>query len=161
MVDYIDMSMELGESPIVAQTDIGAYNAVNILTVHSAKGLEFPVVFLANLTRGRFPTYERRGSIPIPDELIKEILPSGNYHEEEERRLFYVGITRGMDRVYLGVSRFYGEGKREQRISPFVTETLGENVVKNYLGITNEEKAQLSIFDFKKKNCRSQKKDHL
>ncbi len=119
VVEYIEMSMELGESPIIAQTDIGIYNAVNLLTVHSAKGLEFPVVFLVNLTRGRFPTYERRETIPIPDDLIKEILPTGDYHQEEERRLFYVGLTRAMDRVYLTASRFYGEGKREQKISPF------------------------------------------
>ncbi len=149
-VDYIDMSMELGESPIVAQTDMTAYNAVNILTVHSSKGLEFPVVFLVNLTRGRFPTYERKDVIPIPDDLIKEILPSGDYHEEEERRLFYVGITRAIDRVYLSAARFYGEGKREQRISPFVIETLGEELYKNNLNIKKEERAQLSIFDFKK-----------
>lgn len=150
VVDYIEMSMELGESPIVAQTDIGVYNAVNILTVHSAKGLEFPVVFLVNLTKGRFPTYERRENIPIPDALIKEILPVGDYHQEEERRLFYVGLTRTMERVYLTASRFYGEGKREQKISPFVIEAIGEDFIKKHLSLKKEEKAQLSIFDFKK-----------
>ncbi len=150
IIDYIEMSMELGESPITAKEDIGNLNAVNILTVHSAKGLEFPVVFLTNLTRGRFPTYARSEPIPIPTELIKEILPEGNYHEEEERRLFYVGLTRAKDYAYLSASRFYGEGKREQKISPFVVETIGENEIKKVQSVKKEEKAQLSIFDFKK-----------
>ncbi len=150
VVDYIEMSMELGESPIVAKTDINAINAVNLLTVHSAKGLEFPVVFLVNLTRGRFPTYARHEVVPIPTELIKEILPAGDYHEQEERRLFYVGLTRAMDYVYLSGSRFYGEGRREQKISPFIVETLGEETIEKQLSIKKEEKAQLSIFDYKR-----------
>ena len=88
VVDFINMSIEMGESPLVAKTDIASINAVNILTVHSAKGLEFPVVFLVNLTEERFPTRHKKETISIPDDLIKEILPTGDYHIEEERRLF-------------------------------------------------------------------------
>lgn len=150
IVDYIDMSMELGESPIVAKTDIADYDAVNVLTVHAAKGLEFPVVFLVNLTIDRFPTREKKEIIPIPQELIKEILPVGDYHQEEERRLFYVGLTRAKNKVYLTASMFYGAGKRERKISPFVKETLGEEILAKQKLLKREEKAQLSIFDFKK-----------
>ncbi|KKQ23345.1 MAG: hypothetical protein US40_C0017G0004 [Candidatus Roizmanbacteria bacterium GW2011_GWC2_37_13] len=150
VVDFIDMSVELGESPIASKTDIGQFNAVNIITAHSAKGLEFEVVFLANLTKGRFPTNERNEIIPIPDELIKEILPTGDYHIEEERRLFYVSITRAKEKLYMTASRFYGAGKREQKISPFVIESLGEENIKKTVTIKKEEQAQLSIFDFKK-----------
>ncbi len=149
VVDYIDMSMELGESPIAATTDIAEYDAVNILTVHSAKGLEFGIVFLVNLTIDRFPTREKKEILPIPQELIKEILPSGDYHLEEERRLFYVGLTRAKDKVYLSSSMYYGEGKRERKISPFIPETLGEEIIMKHKLIKKEEKAQLSIFDFK------------
>jgi len=49
------------------------------------------VVFLVNLVAQRFPTRERHEKIPIPKALIKEILPSGDFHLQEERRLFYVG----------------------------------------------------------------------
>lgn len=150
LVDYLDMSMELGESPIVSKTDISSYNAVNIITAHSAKGLEFKVVFLVNLTRGRFPTYEKREVIPIPDKLIKEILPRGDYHLEEERRLFYVGITRAMDKIFMTASKYYGEGKRQQKISPFVIESLGEKNISFLISKEEENKKQLSIFDFKK-----------
>ncbi|MBI3620211.1 ATP-dependent helicase [Candidatus Roizmanbacteria bacterium] len=149
VVDYIDMCLELGESPLTTKLDLPNVNTVNIMTVHSAKGLEFPVVFLVNLSRGRFPTYERKEVIPIPDELIKEILPQGDYHLEEERRLFYVGLTRAIDRIYLTSSLFYGDGKRERSISPFVPETIGEKNVAKVLLTKKEEKSQLTIFDFK------------
>lgn len=150
LVDYIDMSMELGESPTAAQIDATKSNAVNILTVHSSKGLEFPVIFLVNLIQGRFPVYERKLSIQIPNALIKEILPQGNYHEQEERRLFYVGLARAKDKVYLTASKYYKEGKRARKISSFVFETLGKDIVEKKLFIKKAEKSQLSIFDYKK-----------
>ena len=149
VVDFINMSMELGESPIVSKTDISSFNAVNILTVHSAKGLEFPIVFLVNLTEERFPTRHKKETISIPQGLIKEILPTGDYHIEEERRLFYVGLTRAKDKVFLSASKFYGEGKRPRKISRFVIETLGEKLINKLTAIKKEEKSQLSIFDFK------------
>lgn len=129
VVDWIELASELGESPLAADIDWTDVNAVNILTVHSAKGLEFPIVFLVNLVSARFPTIERREKIPIPEKLIKEILPKGDYHEQEERRLFYVGMTRAMDNLYFTAADYYGEGKREKRLSPFIFETLGDEAV--------------------------------
>jgi DNA helicase-2/ATP-dependent DNA helicase PcrA len=129
VVDWIDLASELGESPLATDTDWTKVNAVNLLTVHSAKGLEFPIVFLTNLVSQRFPTIERREQIPIPEALIKEELPSGNYHLQEERRLFYVGMTRARDRLVLSAADYYGEGKREKIISPFVFEALGDGAL--------------------------------
>jgi DNA helicase-2/ATP-dependent DNA helicase PcrA len=149
VVDYIEMSMELGESPIAIDTDVALANAVNILTVHSSKGLEFPVVMLSSLVAGRFPTYERREAIPIPNELIKEQLPEGDFHLQEERRLFYVALTRAQERLFLSGSEIYGDGKRKRKISPFVMETLGPEILEQRQARKLAEKAQLSIFDFK------------
>lgn len=150
VVEFLDMSIELGESPIASKTDISQFNAVNIITAHSAKGLEFDVVFLVNLAKGRFPTNKKQETIPIPEKLIKETLPVGDYHIEEERRLFYVGLTRARKKVYLTTSRFYGSGKRQQKISPFIIEALGEENIQKTIAVKKTEQNQLSIFDFKK-----------
>ncbi len=149
IVDWIDLSQELGESPMATDNDWGEINAVNILTVHSSKGLEFPIVFLINLVGERFPTRERHEQIPIPNELIKEVLPQGDYHMEEERRLFYVGMTRAKERLYLTAANYYGEGKREKKLSPFISEALGGALAtekqiiqkggKVFLGYSNDE----------------------
>ena len=72
------------------QTDIDHWNdsenRVTMMTVHSSKGLEFPVVFIAGLDEGLFPIF---GSLEDKKEL------------EEERRLFYVALTRAQEKVYL------------------------------------------------------------
>ena len=150
VADWIDLSMELGESPLVSDSDWTLVDAVNIMTLHSAKGLEFPFVFLVNLVMQRFPTSERKEQIPIPDPLIKEILPEGDYHLEEERRLFYVVMTRAKERLFLTAANYYGEGKRERKISPFVFEALGKDLPSpsNSLGASNQH--QLSFLDFQK-----------
>ena len=149
VVDFINMSIEIGESPLISKTDISSLNAVNILTVHSAKGLEFPIVFLVNLTEERFPTRHKKETIGIPEALIKEILPTGDYHIEEERRLFYVGLTRAKDKVFLSSSKFYGQAKRIRKISRFVIETLGQELLNAQIDIKKDIKSQLTIFDFK------------
>jgi len=147
VVDWIDLSSELGESPLATDVDWNEVNAINILTTHSSKGLEFPVVFLVNLVSQRFPTVKRREQIPIPDVLIKEILPVGDYHIEEERRLFYVGMTRAKDLVFFTAADYYGEGKREKKLSPFIFEALGDSAVSAELAIEKHE--QLSFIDYK------------
>ncbi len=148
ILDWIDLSMQVGEGPTVNEMAENEIDGVNILTVHSSKGLEFPVVFIVNLVTNRFPTLARREQIPVPDELIKEILPSGNYHLEEERRLFYVAMTRARDYLYFSSSKFYSEGKRERKISPFVIESLGEEKVNKVINQEDKEKKQLSLLDF-------------
>jgi DNA helicase-2/ATP-dependent DNA helicase PcrA len=145
VVDWLNMKMTIGESPLASDADWTEINAVNILTVHSAKGLEFPVVFLVNLVSQRFPTIHRREQIPLPEELIKEILPSGDYHEQEERRLFYVGMTRAKDRLYFTAASYYGEGKREKKISAFVFEAMGKIPARESERKTTR---QLSFLDF-------------
>jgi len=147
VVDWIELSSELGESPLAANEDWTDINAVNLLTVHSAKGLEFPVVFLVNLASQRFPTSEKREQIPIPEELIKEILPKGDFHLQEERRLFYVGMTRAKERLYFTAADYYGEGKREKKLSPFIFEALGEGSTSSEV----DKNKQLSFLGYEPK----------
>jgi DNA helicase-2/ATP-dependent DNA helicase PcrA len=124
-VEWINLMLETGDSPTAAQLDLRDANAVNILTVHSSKGLEFKVVFLVNLVSERFPTRERNEKIPLPGILIKEKLPDNiDFHLQEERRLFYVGMTRAKELLYLTAAKTYGEGKRLKKLSPFVYESV-------------------------------------
>ena len=93
------------------------------MTVHKAKGLEFPVVYLPGLVAGRFPAIGRREPLALPLELVHETLPEGDYQLQEERRLFYVGMTRARDELVLSHAADYG-GQRARRVSPFVLEAL-------------------------------------
>jgi DNA helicase-2/ATP-dependent DNA helicase PcrA len=121
-VKYLNILREAGDDPESARPDSDV-DAVNIMTVHKAKGLEFPVVFLVSLVADKFPVRGRKQPIELPDALIKEKLPPGDYQLMEERRLFYVGMTRAGRELYLTSSVDYG-GKRDRKVSPFVLEAL-------------------------------------
>jgi DNA helicase-2/ATP-dependent DNA helicase PcrA len=142
--------MQMGESPLATEIDWTENNAVNILTVHSSKGLEFDVVFLVNLVSQRFPTRERSEKIPIPQFFIKEILPSGDYHLQEERRLFYVVLTRAKDLLFLTAANYYGEGKRDRKLSPFLHEIFDEDDLdkKQNKILNTRDDVQLSLLSW-------------
>ena len=121
-VNHLNILKEAGENPESATYD-SDIDAVSISTVHKSKGLEFPVVFMVSLTSDRFPVRNRKDPIELPDELLKESLPKGDAHVQEERRLFYVGVTRAKDELYLLSSLDCG-GKRDKKVSQFVLEAL-------------------------------------
>jgi DNA helicase-2/ATP-dependent DNA helicase PcrA len=81
--------------------------------------------------------------------LIKEILPKGDFHTEEERRLFYVGMTRARDLLFFTGATFYGEGKREKKLSPFVGEAIGSEASKRPHFAEASRGGQLSFLDWK------------
>ena len=105
-----------------ANAVIDASDAVNLMTVHASKGLEFPIVFLVNLARG---TGNRRDPIRIAARDAEDDLSVavGDYQSEadeddsakqreETKRLLYVALTRARDRLYLG------SALKEGRIQP-------------------------------------------
>lgn len=125
-VEWLAVMRTAGDDPATTEFDPET-DAVNVMTIHSAKGLEFKIVFLVNLVSDQFPSRQRGEVIPLPDPLIKETLPSGDFHMQEERRLFYVGTTRAQDRLYYTWARDMG-GKRIKKVSPFVLEALDKTI---------------------------------
>ncbi|HBU69754.1 MAG TPA: hypothetical protein DEE98_05160, partial [Elusimicrobia bacterium] len=121
-VEHLDTLASCGDDPSVAEADFDI-DAVNIMTIHKAKGLEFPVVFMVTLVEQKFPLPDKGSKIELPEGLIKDILPEGEFHIQEERRLFYVGMTRAKDELYLTSGRDYG-GKKARKISRFVLEAV-------------------------------------
>ncbi|MDD5505492.1 MAG: ATP-dependent DNA helicase [Candidatus Omnitrophica bacterium] len=123
-IRHLNLLIESGDDPPTVEADLDQ-DAVNILTIHKAKGLEFKVVFLVSLVQGKFPLPKRSQQIELPDALIRELLPTGDFHVQEERRLFYVGMTRAKEELYLTSAEDYG-GKRLRKVSQFVLEALGK-----------------------------------
>jgi ATP-dependent DNA helicase UvrD/PcrA len=98
-------------------------NAVELTTVHTAKGLEWPIVFLASLSDNRFPsskTGEARNWF-VPVELFKPQRYEGTVNDE--RRLFYVAITRAKN--WLSLSTHDAVRKKSVPPSPFLVQIAG------------------------------------
>jgi DNA helicase-2/ATP-dependent DNA helicase PcrA len=108
-------------SEVALVSDIDGYqpsdDAITLMTLHSAKGLEFPVVFIVGMEEGLFPTTR---SVMDPLEL------------EEERRLCYVGMTRAKDKLYCihAATRLLYGGIQANLPSRFLNE-IPEHLVEN------------------------------
>jgi DNA helicase II / ATP-dependent DNA helicase PcrA len=118
-LEYVELFREAGgclaedggeDDPVsaLAPTDFGnrpAEEAVQLMTVHSAKGLEFPCVFVLRVATQSFPHNYKEPLVEFPQQLRNKDnaaeSPPKVLHEEEERRLFYVAMTRAMDELYI------------------------------------------------------------
>jgi DNA helicase-2/ATP-dependent DNA helicase PcrA len=119
---HLAMIMEHGEDPAVAE--IGEESdVVQVLTIHRAKGLEFPVVFLVQAATDLFPTRNRKRGIEVPEELAPGERGGGELHKEEERRLCYVAFTRAKEELISTYALDYG-GKRLRGRSEFLSEAF-------------------------------------
>jgi len=138
-LEHFNYVMESGDTGTLYQP-VDTPDSVNIITAHKSKGLEFKYVFVVNLVEDRFPARRRGEPIEIPTALIKEQLPEGDSHIQEERRLFYVAMTRAKERLYLTSADDYG-GMRAKKVSRFLPE-LGFNVLEK--SAAEKENAKLS-----------------
>ncbi|MBD3251852.1 Dna2/Cas4 domain-containing protein, partial [Candidatus Uhrbacteria bacterium] len=120
-LDELQLEIDSGEEGALKVNPDEGPELVKILTVHASKGLEFKHVFLVSMVDQRFPTRRRSDAIPLPDGLVKERLNEGDAHVEEERRLFYVAVTRAKDTITFTGADDYG-GTRAKKPSPFLTE---------------------------------------
>lgn len=123
LLHYLELLDKSGDTGSIQPFD-HTLDAVQIMTVHASKGLEFDAVFVVNMVQDRFPTRRRGGDIEIPLDLVNEQLPEGDFHLQEERRLFYVAVTRARTKVYLTSADSYG-GVRKKKVSKFIHEIEG------------------------------------
>lgn len=123
LVAQLDTLIETGDDPSTADVDPDEGDAVHVLTYHKAKGLEFGVVFMVGLVDDRFPGRDRRDALELPDALLSGPAPDADQHVAEERRLFYVGMTRAREALVLSSAQDYG-GRTSRGVSRFVAEAL-------------------------------------
>ena len=96
-IEYLDYYEQAGGA--ICLEDDAPADAVKLMTVHGAKGLEFPHVFVLRVNNKKFPATERPRVFEFPARLMKEGEPAEQFHIQEERRLFYVALTRAQERL--------------------------------------------------------------
>jgi DNA helicase II / ATP-dependent DNA helicase PcrA len=123
----------LDHAALVAQTDaIDEASQITLMTIHNAKGLEFPVVFMAGMEDGLFP-HSRS--------LLSEAAM------EEERRLCYVGMTRAEKRLVLSWARYrrrFGGGEQERTMASRFLKEIPSNLVIS-LGVEEDDVPQVDL----------------
>lgn len=108
---------ETGEQEVSTAVD-----AVHLMSIHAAKGLEFSHVFLPSLVHLRFPGADRGETLPLPAALLARGAEDDDAHIREERRLCYVALTRARDSIHITRAKQYGDGKSERKASRFIAE---------------------------------------
>ncbi len=120
--------IDAGHDPAAPDVEDMA-DAVSVLTVHQAKGLEFPVVYVVGLADGRFPMRARRDALALPPALTGRAgADDPDARRAEERRLFYVALTRARDELILSHAAAGIPGGRRRRPSTFLAEAMGHDV---------------------------------
>jgi DNA helicase-2/ATP-dependent DNA helicase PcrA len=122
-VEYLDYYGQAGGT-ISLEDDVPG-DAVQLMTVHGAKGLEFPQVFLLRVNNKKFPAAERSRVFEFPAALMKEGEPAEQFHIQEERRLFYVALTRAENRLTLTTVT-----EKKGKIPVFIEDLLMDPAIK-------------------------------
>ena len=122
-------------------------NAVRLMTVHSAKGLEFPHVFILRASSPSFPGSYKETLVEFPNELRDEDSASEDesrtLHEQEERRLFYVAMTRARDSLHISATQ--GKGKIDKTPPGYMRELLGNRSLQSWLSPRPSRGSQTSL----------------
>jgi len=113
--------LKAGEEGAMQTDPEAGPDVVHVMSVHASKGLEFSYVFVVHLIEQKFPTVSRRDAIPLPEALDRDLLLGEDWHLAEERRLFYVAITRAKKGLFFTSAEDYG-GARKRKLSRFLNE---------------------------------------
>ena len=124
----LDLVLLSGEDEEPAEVEMGS--AIQVMTIHQSKGLEFEAVFVPSLVEGRLPQSGRSPRFELPAAVLEPLVRGREDVIAEERRLLYVAMTRARRRLYLTRATHY-EGGRRWRESRFLDEVraAGRRVV--------------------------------
>jgi ATP-dependent DNA helicase UvrD/PcrA len=124
----------------MAQLERRYPDAVQLMSVHAAKGLEFTHVWLLRVTSGSFPTSFRETLFEFPPALRSSIAvgEGKDVHDQEERRLFYVAITRARDRLSIGSRP--GRGK-DKTPTGYLRPLMGDRGLRGVLNVRDGNSA--------------------
>ena len=117
---HLDLVLLSGEDEEPAAVE-GLVDAIQVMTIHQAKGLEFEAVFVPGLVEGRLPQSGRSPRFELPQAVLEPLVRGREDVLAEERRLLYVAMTRARQRLYLTRASHY-EGGRRWRDSRFIAE---------------------------------------
>ena len=126
---HLDLVLLSGEDEQPAAVD-GFVDAIQVMTIHQAKGLEFDAVFVPGLVEGRLPQTGRSPRFELPPAVLEPLVRGREDVIAEERRLLYVAMTRARQHLYLTRASHY-DGGRRWRDSRFIAEvaSAGARVV--------------------------------
>ncbi len=123
---HLELVLLSGEDEEPAAPDQG--DAIQVMTIHQSKGLEFDAVFVPSLVEGRLPQSARSPRFELPAFVLEPLVRGREDVIAEERRLLYVAMTRARGRLYLTCASHY-DGGRRWRESRFLKE-LGGGIVE-------------------------------
>ncbi|MEI7603687.1 MAG: ATP-dependent DNA helicase [bacterium] len=150
-INYIniisDYNLSISEKTLNINSD-----SVKIMTAHKSKGLEFKVVFIPKCVDKYWGNSQNRQNISLPDNIVGDMKQTKEEKNEEERRLFYVALTRAMEKIYISYAGQYENsyGTKNTMQSMFISEidnnlieivhpdiSISEQDILNELNITN------------------------
>lgn len=145
LVDYLAYFREAGG--VISMESKAEEDAVRLMTVHLAKGLEFPHVFILRANANSFPCTYKETLVAFPHELRDADSVAGGddktLHSQEERRLFYVAMTRARDS--LNVYARQGRGKSNKNPDGFMRELVEDRTLPPWLKAIPARGAQASL----------------
>lgn len=133
-------NLPLNSPPLLADVD----NSLRLMTVHKAKGLEFDHVFLIKVLSGKWDSSSSRSLIKLPLGILHYDIAAPETLEED-RRLFYVALTRAKKQIYISYSRF-NDSRREQLASQFVAEIDPNSIQKISADSVVEKDSLMALF---------------
>jgi len=110
-MDHLDLVLLSGEDEEPAPVE-GTGDAIQVMTIHQAKGLEFEAVFVPGLVEGRLPQSGRSPRFELPPAVLEPLVRGREDVVAEERRLLYVAMTRARRRLHLTRAAHYDGGRR-------------------------------------------------